>query len=122
VPGPSLGGYATRALIPEIERTYLENNVNVSRLSVEQKLESFAGAVAFSFGVASTATSASDLDVPQDDVTVSIAGLDTDGSIKVGQVRLVRKPIDTGMRGRGARGDDAMTARVQKYLSQHFGP
>ena len=26
------------------------------------------------------------------------------------------------MRGRGARGDDAMTARVQKYLSQHFAP
>jgi hypothetical protein len=25
------------------------------------------------------------------------------------------------MRGRGARGDDAMTARVQQYLSQHFG-
>jgi glucose dehydrogenase len=26
------------------------------------------------------------------------------------------------MRGRGALGDDAMAARVQRYLSQHFGP
>ena len=85
-------------MIPEIEREYSANRPYVSHLSLEQKLRTFANVVTFAFSIASTTMTASDIDVPRrKDIVITIAGFDADGSLKVGQVDLIPKPLHTGI-------------------------
>lgn len=117
-PGPDFGPYGAgaRAALNQVERAYVERRTSyISVMSVEQKLQTFTNAVAFSFGVASTAAIVSGIPVPKEDIVISVAGFDVDGSLKVGQVDLLPRLVNTSIEYVPS---NSMLLTVDKILAQ----